>query len=71
MSCRHWKRRARAKALKADCAILLDRFQAWVDGARIGDTELLAEIAEMRLRLAPPPGVTAPIVRTGYTRRKA
>lgn len=63
MSCRHYRRRARAKALKADCEILLRKIAK--TGATIDD--LHDEIAEMRVRLKPPPGVKAPIVLTGYT----
>jgi hypothetical protein len=67
---RHNLQRSNRVRLKADAVVLLDRFQAWIDGARVGDAQLLAEIAEMRMRLAPPPGIKAPIVRTNYTGRK-
>lgn len=67
MSCRHARRRARAIALKADAAILLDRIVALSPLAPANE-RMLAEISEMRVRLAPPPGVKAPIVRTGYTK---
>ena len=71
MSCRHAIRRARHAALKADAVILLDRIMALgVEGQPLHDG-LLLQVAEMRMRLAPPIGVKAPIVRTGYTRRKA
>ena len=63
MSHRHHRRRARAKALKADCEILLRKIAK--TGATIDD--LHDEIAEMRVRLKPPQGVKAPIVLTGYT----
>ncbi len=63
------RRRARRAALKADAVILLDRIAAMTD--ETVPNMLRLEIAEMRVRLAPPPGVKAPIVRTGYTRRKA
>lgn len=71
MSYRHAVRRARHAALKADAVILLDRITALgIEGQPLHDG-LLLQIAEMRMRLAPPTGIKAPIIRTGYTRRKA
>jgi hypothetical protein len=67
VSMRHARRRARAIALKADAAILLDRIIALSALSPVSE-RMMAEIVEMRLRLAPPPGVKAPIVRTGYSK---
>lgn len=70
MGRRHYARRARRAALKADAVILLDRIMALgVEGQPLHDG-LLLQIAEMRMRLAPPSWPKAPIVRTGYSRRK-
>ena len=60
------RRRARAIKLKADCAVLLDRIAASLDGG--GPDKLARQIAEMRMRLVPPTGVKAPIVHTDFTR---
>jgi hypothetical protein len=46
--------------------ILLDRLAAR-HADQLTERERL-EIAEMRMRLAPPTGVTAPIIYTAYTR---
>ncbi len=70
---RHSVQRARRKALKADAVVLLDRIVAFAhspDAPRLPD-RMMVEIAEMRMRLAPPTGVKAPIVFTGYTKGKA
>jgi hypothetical protein len=68
MSCRH----AARAALKADAVVLLDRIAAHaLSHGAMKDDRLLLEVAEMRMRLAPPPGIAAPVIRTGYTRRKA
>ena len=72
MSMRHSRRRYRHIELKADAVVLLDRIAAL--GLTMQDKineGLRAEIAEMRMRLAPPPGIKAPIRLTGYSRRKA
>ncbi len=63
---RHSVQRARRAALKSDAVILLDRLAALAD---MPET-LRLEVAEMRMRLAPPPGVKAPVVRTRYTQGK-
>lgn len=67
---RHANQRARRAALKADAVVLLDRIVAFAHspGAPQLPDLMMAEIAEMRMRFAPPPGVKAPIVRTGYTK---
>ena len=52
--------------LKADCVVLLDRIAAHAPET-MPDT-LRLQIAEMRMRLAPPTGVKAPIIRTGFTK---
>jgi hypothetical protein len=71
MSVRHHRRRARHKALKADCVVLLDRIAAlYGEDFSPFASHLSGEIAEMRMRLAPPPGIKAPIIRTGYTKGK-
>lgn len=64
---RHSVQRARRVALKADAVILLDRLIASEDGLT---DKLRLEVAEMRMRLAPPTGVKAPIILTGYTRKR-
>lgn len=63
---RHRVQRERRKALKADCAILLARHAARYAGT-LTDREA-REIAEMVMRLAPPPGRAVPIILTGYTK---
>lgn len=63
---RHKVQRSRRVRLKADCVILLDRLAAR-HADQLTERERL-EIAEMRMRLAPPTGVTAPIIYTAYTR---
>lgn len=63
---RHSVQRSRRVALKADTVVLLDRLTA-----RHADTlteREKAEIAEIRMRLAPPIGQKAPTVLTGYTK---
>lgn len=67
---RHSQQRSNRVRVKADCVVLLDRIAAFTtDGVNppLSD-RLMAQIAEMRLRLAPPTGVKAPIIRTGYTK---
>jgi hypothetical protein len=65
---RHSVQRRNRVRLKADAVILLDRI-ATVGAYGLPISEgLMLQIAEMRLRLAPPPGVKAPIIRTGYTK---
>lgn len=63
---RHSVQRSRRVALKADAVVLLDRLVAR-HGEDLSNREA-REIAEMRMRLAPPTGVKAPIILTGYTR---
>jgi hypothetical protein len=66
---RHSAQRSARVRLKADAVILLDRIVAHaLSHGAMKDDRLQLEIAEMRMRLAPPPGVKAPIVRTGYTK---
>jgi hypothetical protein len=66
MGVRHSVQRSNRVRLKADAVVLLDRIAAFtMPGIPPG---LAIEIAEMRLRLAPPPGVKAPIVHTRYTK---
>jgi hypothetical protein len=62
---RHSVQRSRRVTLKADCVVLLDRLVAAHSDA-FTDREA-RQIAEMRMRLAPPTGVKAPIILTGYT----
>ena len=64
---RHAIQRSNRVRLKADAVILLDRIVAMSPLAPVSE-KLMAEIAEMRMRLAPPPGIKAPIVRTGYSK---
>jgi hypothetical protein len=64
---RHKVQRSRRVALKADAAILLDRIAALTPLSE----HLQREVAEMRLRLAPPPGVKAPIILTNYPKETA
>lgn len=63
---RHKVQRSRRVRLKADCVVLLDRITAR-HGSVMSHREK-AQIAEMRMRLAPPTGVTAPIILTDYTK---
>lgn len=63
---RHSVQRSNRVRLKADCVVLLDRIAAR-HALMLSDSEI-REINEMRMRLAPPVGVKAPIVRTGYTK---
>ncbi|MEO5867242.1 MAG: hypothetical protein ABIQ19_09045 [Sphingomonas sp.] len=70
MSCRHGRQRSSRVRLKADAVVLLDRIAARLDASGLMADRLRLEIAEMRMRLAPTPGVRAPIIRTDYTRRK-
>lgn len=71
MSCRHAQQRSNRVRLKADAVVLLDRIVAHaLSHGAMQDDRLLLEAAEMRMRLAPPPGIKAPIVRTGYTGRR-
>lgn len=63
---RHSVQRSNRVRLKADAVVLLDRIA--VQGADIFPDNLLLQIAEMRMRLAPPTGVKAPIIRTGFTK---
>lgn len=68
---RHGHQRSNRVRLKADAVVLLDRIVAFAtdpDKPALPD-KVIMEIAEMRMRLAPPPGIKAPIVRTGYTGR--
>ena len=66
MSCRHARRRQRARQLKNDVHILLGKIAN--TGATVDD--LLDEINEMRVRLKPPTGAAAPSVLTGYTEKR-
>jgi hypothetical protein len=68
MSARHAQQRANRRELKADAVVLLDRIMARYPDVLWAATKV--EIAEMRMRLAPPPGIKAPVIRTGYTRKK-
>lgn len=61
---RHNVQRSNRVRLKADAVVLLDRLAA---RKSLSPRERL-EIAEMRMRLAPPVGVKAPIIMTGYTK---
>lgn len=61
---RHKAQRHNRVKLKADAARLLDRVAALADIP----PSLRLEIAEMRLRFAPAPGVAAPIVHTDYVK---
>lgn len=68
---RHKAQRSNRVRLKADAVVLLDRLAARVTEDFPDDPSydgLLLQISEMRMRLAPPPGIKAPIIRTGYTR---
>lgn len=70
MGCRHATQRSNRVRLKADAVVLLDRIVAFAhspEAPRLPDL-MMVEIAEMRLRFAPAPGVRSPIVRTGYTK---
>lgn len=64
MSARHSTQRSNRVRLKADCVVLLDRLAARTDLTE----RLRLEVAEMRMRLAPPTGVKAPVILTGYTK---
>jgi hypothetical protein len=68
MSYRYAQQRANRARLKADCVVLLDRLAAAYSGT-LSDREA-RQIAEMRMRLAPPTGVKAPIIHTDFTRGK-
>jgi hypothetical protein len=73
MSARHAIQRSNRVRLKADAVVLLDRIAAFAldPSSPPGmPDQMRLEIAEMRMRLAPPPGMKAPIVCTGYTGRK-
>lgn len=61
---RHSVQRSRRVRLKADAVVLLDRIAARTELT----PRLQREIAEMRMRLAPPTGIKAPIVLTDYTK---
>lgn len=61
---RHSQQRSNQVRLKADAVVLLDRIAARKD---LTDRERL-EVAEMRMRLAPPVGIKAPIILTAYTK---
>ena len=61
---RHMIQRSNRIRLKADAVVLLDRIAATVE---LPDRMRL-EIAELRMRLAPPTGVKAPIIFTRYTK---
>jgi hypothetical protein len=63
---RHAVQRSRRVQLKADAVVLLDRLTAR-HAETFSDREA-REIAELRMRLAPPIGTKAPIVLTGYTK---
>ncbi|MFL6864056.1 MAG: hypothetical protein ACJ8DZ_13765 [Allosphingosinicella sp.] len=63
---RHSQQRSNRVRLKADCVVLLDRLAAL--GEPAVSARLKLEVAEMRMRLAPPPGIRAPIILTGYTK---
>lgn len=61
---RHKQQRSNRVRLKADAEFLLRKIAT--TGATVDD--LWDEIAEMRVRLNPKPGVAAPIILTGYTK---
>lgn len=63
---RHSVQRSNRVRLKADAVVLLDRIAA-AHGAEMSD-KMQLQIAEMRMRLAPPTGVKAPIVHTRFTK---
>jgi hypothetical protein len=63
---RRKKQRSTRVRLKADCVVLLDRIIA--RHADLMTDREVREITEMRMRMDPPVGVTAPIVLTGYTK---
>lgn len=65
---RHATQRSNRVRLKADAVVLLDRIAAQLMEDGNDYARLMMQIAEMRMRLAPPTGVKAPIVRTGYTK---
>lgn len=66
---RHKVQRSRRVRLKADCVVLLDRLTA--RHADLMTDRERAEVAEMRMRLAPPTGVNPPIILTGYTKEES
>ena len=63
---RHGVQRSNRVRLKADCDRLLARIIATAPDCL--PERLHLEIAEMRMRLNPPTGMKAPIIRTGYTK---
>jgi hypothetical protein len=63
---RHAVQRSSRVRLKADCVVLLDRLVAAYSGS-LSDREA-RQIAEMRMRLAPPIGIKAPIILTDFTK---
>ncbi len=63
---RHSQQRSNRVALKADCVVLLDRLAAAHSG-KLTEREK-AQIAEMRMRLAPATGVAAPLILTRFTK---
>lgn len=71
MSDRHYRRRARAKALRADTAVLIERLLARFSApagtkvAPLSDREARM-LSEMLQRLDPPRGVKAPIILTDF-----
>ncbi len=67
---RHRAQRSNRVRLKADAVVLLDRIAVVGAYGLPISNGLLLQIAEMRLRLAPPVGAKAPIVRTNYTEKK-
>ncbi len=73
MSYRHAIQRSNRVRLKADAGVLLKRVKDVLEGRMVDGTtadDVLLEIAEMQVRLAPPTGAAAPIVSTGYTGKK-
>lgn len=65
---RHSVHRRNRVRLKADAVVLLDRLAAYMAIDEATPPHMLLQIAEMRMRLQPPTGVKAPIIRTGFTK---
>jgi hypothetical protein len=63
---RHARQRSNRVRLKADAVVLLERIVATAPDCL--PDKLHRQIAEMRMRLAPPTGMKAPIIFTGYTK---
>lgn len=63
---RYGVQRARRAARVRDVVVLLDRLAALAEMP----PHLAQEVAEMRLRFRPAPGVRSPIKHTNYTGRK-